>query len=334
VRRTRTDRPLLVAAIALAALALGLSFVAGEYALAALLSLGLAAPLIGRAGGVALGVLGALALAGMFAIGAALGDAEAGGAELVAATLAFAGAALAGGATTGLLAQAKEDQEVENARLRDTLTGLVKQVHEAEDRERERIARELHDGAMQTLLFVNQDLIDEAERHPAIGRVQQVVVEILAEMRRAVSDLHPATAAHGDLGASVQALADRAAERGRFDVEVRVDPAASSEHDQLVVGIVRELLTNAAKHANASRVGVVVRLKSGQVEATVLDDGTGAFARPRTYLPTEGGVGLAAIHERVRAVGGELDLDTPVGGGTLARARIPVRTADRTGAGR
>jgi signal transduction histidine kinase len=328
--------PVIAVALALCGIALGLGLAVDPIALGALLLLAAAPAAVGLLTGLAGAAVTAVAATGTFAAAARFGAAGLEGGELVGVAGGFLVIAMSAGMLGALLGAriiAASEAETENAELRKSVSALVTQVHNAEDRERERIAQELHDGTMQTLLVVNQDLIEAVEKDPGLSPVQQAVTDVLAEMRRAVSELHPATVTHGDLDASARAIATRAAELGRFEVELSVDPDAGGINDALVVAILREFLTNAAKHAHADHVGVSVRMREDDLVAAVVDDGVGANLEERSWSEIEGGVGLAAIRERVKAIGGSLELSTPPGGGTFAMARLPIPPGARDRAG-
>ena len=147
-------------------------------------------------------------------------------------------------------------------------------------------------------------------------------------LREAVAELHPVTLSHGGLAAAVKAVSDRAARRGGFVVDLDVTPAGPSGQDRVVLGLVRELLENAAKHAGASRVRVRVRRHAADVRLVVEDDGVGiAPGRPDEALAA-GHIGLAAARERVRALDGALDIGRADGGGARVEVTLPYRRAE------
>jgi two-component system NarL family sensor kinase len=137
-------------------------------------------------------------------------------------------------------------------------------------------------------------------------------------------DLHPVVLEVAGLESALAVVADQQARQGRFDCDVRIDPAAGGLRDDLVISLARELLTNAAKHADATRVRVDVRRDPDAIVLEVADDGAGI---PEGRLPDalrEGHIGLASSIQRVEALGGTLTLERAPGGGTAAAVRLPV----------
>jgi signal transduction histidine kinase len=199
--------------------------------------------------------------------------------------------------------------------------------------ERTRIARELHDivahavSVMVLQVGAVRHKMPEAlpEQRDALANVEQVGRTALVEMRRLLDAMryegdeldlapHPGLAQLGSLADDVRASG--------LDVRVWIGgdpydlPAAL---DLSAYRIVQEGLTNALKHASASRAEVEVRYEPGEVEIVVRDDGHGA------PVMTDGaGHGLVGIAERVKLFGGELTTGARVGGGFELRARIPV----------
>jgi signal transduction histidine kinase len=201
--------------------------------------------------------------------------------------------------------------------------------------ERARIARELHDivGHSVSVMTIQASgvrllLRPEQERErEALLVVERTGREALAEMRRLVGVLRrpeeaPALAPQPSLE-HVERLVQQAREAG-LEVELRVEGDAV----QLPVGVdltayrlVQEALTNALKHARATRAEVVVHYAGGHVELTVSDDGRGVGGAD------SGGHGLVGMRERVSVYGGELEAGPQPSGGYRLRARLPVAIA-------
>ena len=212
-------------------------------------------------------------------------------------------------------------------RLAEQRGKLVADALDAEDRARQRIAEALHDDVLQDLLAARQDLAEALEQAPreSVSRAREGLVRATMMLREAVAELHPVTLSHGGLGAAVKAVADRAARRGGFVVELDVTPAGAGAHDRVVLGLVRELLENAAKHAGASRVWVRVSRQGGAVRVVVEDDGVGIPPDRLDAALAEGHIGLAAARERVRALDGALAVETSGTGGARVEAVLPYR---------
>src|SRR5687768_4244772 len=156
-----------------------------------------------------------------------------------------------------------EDLQTENEALRaeladlreelETARKLVSQVMDAEDQGRRRIAQLLHDDSLQALLAANQELIEAAPGRAQVMRAHEVVEGAIARLREAMMALHPVTLEHGGFELALGAVARQAARHGDFEIEIDLDPELVATHDELFLAVARELLTNAARHAAASR---------------------------------------------------------------------------------
>ena len=194
---------------------------------------------------------------------------------------------------------------------------------EAEDRARLRIAELIHDDALQSLLAANQDLIEAAPGREQVTRAHEVVSGTIAQLREAMLALHPVTLQQGGLEQALSAVA-RQAERQSSDLSVTIelDPAALGRNDELVLAILRELLSNVARHSHAQSARVDVRGADGGIEITIADDGAGMEPARRRDALTEGHIGLASVTQRVEANGGELRIQATPGSGTQVWARL------------
>lgn len=201
---------------------------------------------------------------------------------------------------------------------------LVQQLLDAEARERRRLAQVLHDGAIQNVLLARQEVTDLQRGVDGAGeRAKDALDETHQQLRDEVFAMHPVGLERAGCAAVLQHFGDEAARRGRFTARVRVEPAVAQTHDALLFASARELLTNAAKHAHATHVDVALGADNGSLRLRISDDGVG-FAPERLSQAVAGGhVGLAVIGERIRAVGGELAIDSVQGRGTTITATIP-----------
>jgi two-component system NarL family sensor kinase len=199
-----------------------------------------------------------------------------------------------------------------------------------EERERQRLAELLHDGALQNLLSARHDLqeLDETLAHPALARAESVLTETVGQMRAVVADLHPLVLEQAGLEAALSALATWAARRGRFAVTVSYASAARPEQERLLFAAARELLTNVAKHARAGNVEVRCDERDGLIELSVLDDGVGFDISSMDDRLADGHIGLASQRARVEVAGGDLTVVSEPGRGTTATVRLPVPLPD------
>jgi PAS domain S-box-containing protein len=227
---------------------------------------------------------------------------------------------------------ARARHEAEIAALATLRGRLVAENLEAEERVRQRISEQLHDGALQDLLAARQDLVEAAAdssdakmRAEMLGYAREGVERAVKLLREAVHALHPVVLQHGGLEAAMQAAAGQAARQGGFNAEVTVDPAATGLRDELVMSLARELLNNCAKHAQAGHVHVTVGRDDGTLLLEVADDGRGLDPAAVDAAPLNGHIGLASLTQRVEAVGGTLNLHGATdGGGTTVVACLPI----------
>ena len=158
----------------------------------------------------------------------------------------------------------------------------------------------------------------------ALAATQERLTAILVRLREVMSALHPTMLSYGGLEAALLAVAEQEVADRTLDAHVAVGPGAAGVHDELVLSLARELLANAARHAQASRVDVAVGVQPGAVVLSVADDGSGFAPERLAEALATGGIGIASCRERVEALGGSLSLDTAPGAGTRVAARIPL----------
>lgn len=210
-------------------------------------------------------------------------------------------------------------------RLRELrLRTLAVQSFDAEARERRRLAQALHDDAIQNVLLARQEVADAARGVPeAAARARDALDAVHRQLRDEAFKMHPVGLERAGLAAVLRSFAEDAGRRGRFRARVEVDPAAAGVHDDLLMSTARELLANAARHAMAGSVEVRVRVEGGRVRLTVSDDGGGFAAERLEQARAAGHIGLASLAERIRAVGGDMAIDSGLGRGTVVDAHLP-----------
>ncbi len=207
--------------------------------------------------------------------------------------------------------------------LRNSRARLV----EAGDAERRRIERDLHDGAQQRLVSLLLNL--KLARRQAVGApgasdrsvdetfldaVEAELTEALHELRTLASGILPPVLTDRGLGAAVEEL------RSRSPIPVEIEqmpPQRLPERVEVAAYfVVSEALANVVKHAGANRVRVRVAQENGRALVEITDDGVGG-------VKLENGSGLRGLADRVGALEGRLELDSPAGRGTTVRAEIP-----------
>jgi signal transduction histidine kinase len=206
------------------------------------------------------------------------------------------------------------------ARL-DELRGSRVRVIEAGQKERQRLERNLHDGAQQRLVALSLELTrlkKQLDADPeASSRVEHARSEIamsLEELRDIARGLHPAVVSGHGLAVALESLAARAAVPVQLDVEL--DGRLPEPLEVAAYYLVSESLANIGKHAQASSATISVARCNGEVVIEIVDDGIGG-------ADTEVGSGLRGLADRVEALDGRLRVWTPVGQGTRVRAEIP-----------
>jgi two-component system NarL family sensor kinase len=235
-------------------------------------------------------------------------------------TLALAWVSAAAVMLSGLL-QRRTDALARLARQRRS---LVRQALDAEERERRRLAEALHDEAIQNVLAARQEVADVARGTPgAAERARSALDDAQRQLRQEVLAMHPLGLERAGIGTVLRSLADDASRRGGFVADVVIDPAAAGEHDALVLATARELLANAVKHSEADAVELRLERDDGTVRLEVSDDGRGVRPDRLEHAVTEGHIGLAALAERIEAVGGEMTLRGEDGHGTLVVVTLP-----------
>ncbi|HXD58901.1 MAG TPA: histidine kinase [Thermoleophilaceae bacterium] len=207
-----------------------------------------------------------------------------------------------------------------NARLEE-LRGSRRRMIEAGQLERQRLERDLHDGAQQRLIALSLELglLEERLRaDPEIkGRLDQARDEIalsLEELRAVARGIHPAVVSGHGLAVALESLTVMATVPVRLTVEL--DERMPERLEVAAYYVVSESLANIAKHAGATSATVDVARVDGQVVVEIVDNGVGG-------ADTERGSGLRGLADRVEGLGGRLRIWTPRGGGTRVRAEMP-----------
>jgi signal transduction histidine kinase len=217
---------------------------------------------------------------------------------------------------------------IENARLHvelrarlEELTGSRARVIEAGQKERQRLERDLHDGAQQRLIALSLELRSLEERlredpdaRRQLEEAQREITMSLEELRALAYGLHPAVLTGHGLAVALEQVAARASVPVRVTVDV--ESRLPEPVEVAAYYVVTESLTNVAKHSRATMARVEVDREDDALVVEVVDDGVGG-------ADSERGTGLRGLADRVEALGGRLRVWTPLGGGTRVRAEIP-----------
>jgi signal transduction histidine kinase len=217
---------------------------------------------------------------------------------------------------------------LENARLQaelqarlEELRGSRARIVEAGQKERQRLERDLHDGAQQRLVALSLELsllgeqvADDPEARGRLERARGEVAASLAELRELAHGIHPAVVSGHGLDVALEQLAARSP----VPVKLRVETQGRLPERLEVAAfyLVSESLTNVGKYAEASAASVAIMRTDRQLVVEIVDDGVGG-------ADTERGSGLRGLADRVEALGGRLRVWSPPGGGTRVRAELP-----------
>jgi signal transduction histidine kinase len=222
----------------------------------------------------------------------------------------------------GALADSLQRMTVALRRQAAGLQESAKRIVSAQDEERRRLARDLHDGAQQRLVTLSLALrlarraaaTGGPQTEMALDQASEELVLALTELRELAKGIHPAVLRDGGLSAAIESLAERSPVPATVTAAPKVRLPAPVEATAYF--IVSEALTNVAKYARASGVTISVRQNDGMLLVEVADDGIGGAD------PTSGS-GLRGLADRATALGGRLRLDSPPGHGTRLTAEVP-----------
>jgi signal transduction histidine kinase len=229
---------------------------------------------------------------------------------------------LLGAVTAGAgIALENERLHVELRARLEELRGSRARIVDAGQSERQRLERNLHDGAQQRLIALSLELgllearlEGDPEARARLEEARREIATSLEELRAVARGIHPAVVSGHGLAVALEQLAARAAVPVKLSVQL-----AGRLPERLEVAafyLVSESLANVAKHARATSATVEVARANGEVLVEVVDDGIGG-------ADTELGTGLRGLADRVEALGGRLRVWSPRGGGTRLRAEIP-----------
>ena len=222
---------------------------------------------------------------------------------------------------------------IENARLHEQVGRL------AIVEERARISQDLHDSIIQSLYAISlslEDLPEIVSEDPAEGaaRTDRAIDGIhgtIRDIRNFIMGLQPELLSDADLVTGIQTLAAEFQANTLIDLELQVDvdPAdlarMAHDHDAHILAITREMLSNVAKHSEATRATIELTLKGGTLALTVGDNGRGFdVAAARTSSQR----GLGNLRARAEQVGGRLILASEEGVGTRVTAAVPISRGD------
>ncbi len=220
----------------------------------------------------------------------------------------------------------------EEANRRMRIEAFATHVQQAQEDERRRIAQELHDGPLQSLVRLLR-AVDDLEDSDVVGTDLRPLIESIAtEVRRISQGLRPPLLDDLGLVAALKTLCDETERRGGVAVSLRVElpsGSVSSVVDLALFRIVQEALENIVRHAMASTVSLELSFDRGVAGLVVRDDGEGFDPSLVGRASDAVALGLTGIAERAESLGGSVVVRSARGEGTILEVKIPVDTGDR-----
>ena len=205
----------------------------------------------------------------------------------------------------------------------------VRRVVEAQELERGRLARELHDETGQALTSILLGLQSiraadsETDANRAVADVRELIVQALQDVRRLAVELRPTALDDFGLVPAVERLAGTFEERTGIHTALEAslpDGRFPPEIETVLYRVIQEALTNVVKHAGAERVSIVIAQRGDGIRVVVEDDGRGFDAEDVRH----DALGVVGMRERVALVGGTLDVESAPGAGTTLAAYVPL----------
>ena len=224
----------------------------------------------------------------------------------------------------------------EERKLRDNLRFQIHKTLMAQEEERKRIARELHDDIAQSILLLSRrlDILISGSAHKIpkasvseMEHIQTIANETYKSLQRYARDLRPSILDQMGLVAALNWLAEELGKELGIKTTVKADklPPLTPETELAMFRIAQEALNNVRKHAQSSEVNITVESMSSSVKMTITDNGTGfSLSRLTGDLAREGKLGVLGMTERARLIRGNLQIRSEPGKGTTVIAEAPI----------
>jgi signal transduction histidine kinase len=218
--------------------------------------------------------------------------------------------------------------------LRREVERLTRELEHERERERRRIAREMHDSTVQDLVAIGlmlrrlQDMVDAADARKVLGEAREILGRTQQDLRTLSYLMHPPMLDDQGLVVALRSLVNGLASRMRIRVTLVCEtPGLRTllEVENALYRVVQEALINIQKHAAASCAVVHYGREAGRLVLEIEDDGVGMA--DDAELAMDAGVGIQAMRARLLQVGGTLTLSS-LGRGLLVRAEVPVIETD------
>jgi PAS domain S-box-containing protein len=230
--------------------------------------------------------------------------------------------------TTGVVGAACIFQDItERKRLEEALTGMTRKLIEAQEQERTRIGRELHDDINQRLamlaLEIEQLQDNPSELRSRVQELRKTTCELSNDVQALSHDLHSSKLEYLGVVGGIRSWCKEFAERQKMEIDFRSDvhTALPLEVGVSFFRVVQEALHNAIKHSGVKRVEVQLQEDSGVIHLIVRDSGNGFDLQAALQGK---GLGLTSMRERVRLINGTITIESKAMGGTIIHVRVPL----------
>jgi len=225
----------------------------------------------------------------------------------------------------------------EEGKLRDNLQFYLRQVLQAQEEERKRLARELHDDTSQQILLLTHgvdNLASKAERYSPqelrseLGKLYELSQQTYQNIKHYAQALRPSILDDLGLVAAIKWLAEEIHKLSGIEIQVKTDiiPLLPPETQLVLFRIVQESINNVHRHSGASEASIMVECQGAEIRVTISDNGKG-FKLPRqlSEFAGQGKLGLTGMEERVQLIGGELEVSSQEGKGTTIIVKAPTK---------
>jgi two-component system sensor histidine kinase DegS len=231
----------------------------------------------------------------------------------------------------------------EERRLQDNLQYYCRLVLQAQEEERKRLARELHDDASQQIILLTRGIDNiayKAERYSPqelkteLGKLYELSQQTYQNIKHYAQALRPSILDDLGLIAAIKWLAQETRQASGIEIEVNTDIVSPlpPETQLVLFRIIQESLNNVQRHSRASRASVALEWQGAEVRVTIADNGKG-FTLPHrlSEFAGQGKLGLTGMAERAQLIGGELQVTSQEGKGTTITIRVPIKLYAGTG---
>jgi signal transduction histidine kinase len=227
-----------------------------------------------------------------------------------------------------------QESEVMQKKLRQ----LTRQIISAQENERKEISRELHDEVVQTLVGINVELaalgqgaaLGMRALQAKIARTQRLVENSVNEVHRFARELRPAVLDDLGLIPALHAYCKGLAERKNVKIEITAFGGVETLADDkrtVLFRVAQEALTNAARHANATVIKVLIQQIPNAIRMEISDNGKSFQVDKVLHAPNPKRLGLIGMRERIEMIDGRLTIESLPGKGTTVRTEIPLAPA-------